>query len=153
MKLELDRKDLISLAKGMNPNYRVMDISLVKNNGRMGGPHGDQWSWKWNAFDDLSDLEIYGIYLICKKSWDEESDEEIKERLRKKYSGPYPDDPSKITIAHIMTKEFPDVEYEILRDPEEPYMYSMRVNQLPEKVERAILERVPANLGVTVTEF
>lgn len=80
MKLNLDRKDLISLAKGTNPNYRAMDIPLIKNHGNMGGPHGDQWSWNWNAFESESDEMIYEIYLICKDSWKEETDEEIKER-------------------------------------------------------------------------
>ena len=69
MLVNLDRDDLISLAKGTMPNYSVMNHPKIKKHGYMGGPHGDEWKWKWNAFENCTDEEIWEIYQLCKNSW------------------------------------------------------------------------------------
>ena len=68
MKINLNKKDLISLVKGTSPNYHVMEHPLIKANGHFAGGHFG-WSWNWN-FTPLSEKELYRMYLICKESWD-----------------------------------------------------------------------------------
>lgn len=68
MKLDLDREDLISLAKGQTPNYSVMGNSKIKPHGSFSGSYG-QWDWNYCSFEKCSDEEIFEIYSICKQSW------------------------------------------------------------------------------------
>ena len=68
MQIELDRIDLISLAKGTSPNYSVMDNRLIKKHGSFNGSKGN-WKWKYNAFTECSEEEILEIYYLCKNSW------------------------------------------------------------------------------------
>ena len=68
MKLDLDRNDLISLAKGTWPNYSVMNEKVIKENGKMDG-QGNSWRWDFLAFQNMSDQDIYETYLMCKNSW------------------------------------------------------------------------------------
>jgi hypothetical protein len=65
-KIALDRVDLISMAKGMKPHHEIselMDIGHFDSNA--------EWKWNWDAFKDLSDIDIYNIYIMCKNSWKE----------------------------------------------------------------------------------
>jgi len=68
MKLDLNKKDLISLAKGTSPNYAAMKIPKIKENGVFEGSYG-RWTWNYDAFENLTEEEIYNIYLICRESW------------------------------------------------------------------------------------
>lgn len=69
MMMDLDRKDLISLAKGTTPNYDVMDKKGIKENGSYNASCGS-WSWNYLAFNNLTDEEIIEVYMTCKKSWE-----------------------------------------------------------------------------------
>lgn len=69
MKIILDRKDIISLAKGTSPNYDIMEDNIISKNGTFNGSQG-YWEWEWNAFEDLTEDEIYKVYLKCKHSWE-----------------------------------------------------------------------------------
>lgn len=69
IKLELDKQDLISLAKGTSPNYSVMDNTLVKKYGSYTGGFKDEWNWEYDAFEKCSETEILEIYQLCKNSW------------------------------------------------------------------------------------
>lgn len=67
---------------------------------------------------------------------------------------PYPEDPRKIKIPHIMAREFPNVEYETMLDPDVPYMTHMKVKYHDhEEIKLAIENRIIAIFGVTVEEF
>jgi len=68
MILDLNRDDLISLAKGATPNYKAMDHHMVKDNGKYEASYG-RWSWNYNAFSDYTEEEIVITYNICKNSW------------------------------------------------------------------------------------
>lgn len=75
MTVDLDRKDIISLLKGISPNYSVMDKIPSKLGSYVGGFVND---WQWNHISDddtYTDEYLYGLYLMCKKSWKNESEE------------------------------------------------------------------------------
>jgi len=80
--------------------------------------------------------------------------EKWQEKIKLLQSTPYPDDPSKITIPHIMAKEFPDIEYEAMMNQNVPYMTNIKVKyHAPEEIKLAIESRIIAIYGVTVEEF
>ena len=67
MKLELDKIDLKALVKGRPPNYGEFDNPLVK---KAGHSYSDQYGrTSWNNLDELTDGELYSLYIICKASW------------------------------------------------------------------------------------
>ena len=69
MKLELDRKDIITLLKGTCPNYNVMN-KIPEDLGHYVGGFVD--NWKWNYFNEdvsYSDEYLYNLYVMCKNSW------------------------------------------------------------------------------------
>ena len=68
MIVDLDRKDIISLMKGISPNYDVMG-EIPKDLGYYSGGFSDQWKWNYFVPDKYSNKELFSIYLICKNSW------------------------------------------------------------------------------------
>jgi len=68
MKVELDRKDLESLVKGICPNYSQFGNELVK---KAGHSYSDRYArTDWDSLSKLSDEELFQLYNICKNSWD-----------------------------------------------------------------------------------
>ena len=63
-KITLDRIDLISMAKGMKPNDNIPELIYLGSFNRDG-----EWQWSYDAFEDLTDIEIYNVYTKCKNSW------------------------------------------------------------------------------------
>lgn len=72
MIIDLDKKDLISLAKGSTPHYNIMEIPDIASQGSFTGGFVDKWSWNSNAFESYTKELTYAIYLLCKNSWSEE---------------------------------------------------------------------------------
>lgn len=68
MEFELDRKDIISLLKGTEPNYDVMG-KIPCDLGCYYGGFKDEWHWHHHIPEKYSDEELLDFYLICKKSW------------------------------------------------------------------------------------
>lgn len=68
MNFELDRKDVISLLKGTEPHYSVMD-KIPNDLGSYFGGFKDEWQWNNNIPEKYSDEELLDLYLICKQSW------------------------------------------------------------------------------------
>lgn len=68
MQLDLDKQDLISLAKGTVPNYLVMSNPIIKKQGSFNSSQGD-WNWNYIAFEECSEEEILSVYQVCKDSW------------------------------------------------------------------------------------
>ena len=82
----------------------------------------------------------------------EENDDQMRECILKSHST-YPDDPSKITITHVMAVEFPDVIYELMRAPFIINTFLMRAKYNNTKeIERVIMEKIPWIYNVIVTE-
>jgi len=66
IKVELDRKDLESLVKGISLNYSQFDNELVK---KAGHSYSDQYGrTSWDSLSELSEEELFQLYTICKKS-------------------------------------------------------------------------------------
>ena len=65
MNINLDRKGLEALVRGLSPDYNVMDNELIKKAGSYHGGFVDKWSWNYNL-DELTDIELIEIYNICK---------------------------------------------------------------------------------------
>ena len=68
MLLELDKKDLKNLVLGTSPYYSVFDEPLVKRCGTFCGGFVERWDWRESALDELTEKELYELYLICKNS-------------------------------------------------------------------------------------
>ena len=65
MKIELDKTDLINLVNGVVPGYDLFDNPTVKKCGRYNASYG---TWSWNSeLDNLSEVELYDLYKLCKK--------------------------------------------------------------------------------------
>lgn len=67
MKVELDRKDIISLLIGTQPSYSVMD-KIPKELGSYFGGFVDEWKWNISLDTPYTDEYLYNLYLMCKKS-------------------------------------------------------------------------------------
>lgn len=71
MKCNLDRKDIISLLKGVVPNYSVMD-KIPERLGSYVGGFVDNWQWNYIPEDvPYTDEYLYELYLLCKNSWNQ----------------------------------------------------------------------------------
>lgn len=70
MKVELDKKDIISLIRGEYPSYEQIDMLVNRRLGTYTGGFADRWDWNskhdpcWNAF---SEEELYDMYLTLKQ--------------------------------------------------------------------------------------
>jgi len=68
MVVDLDRKGLETLVKGIQVNYNEFDNPLVK---KAGHSYSDQYGkTTWSNLSELTELELYILYRICIKSWD-----------------------------------------------------------------------------------
>ena len=66
MKIEIDRYGLEILVKGSNPHYNQFNNPLVK---KAGHRFSDQYGSSWKSLNNLTDDELYQLYIICKNSW------------------------------------------------------------------------------------
>jgi hypothetical protein len=67
LKLELDRKGLETLVKGSYPYYDAFDHKLVN---KAGHSYTDfNGKTHWDSLEKLTELELYFLYLVCRKSW------------------------------------------------------------------------------------
>ena len=67
MQIELDRKGLEILVNGSCPNYSEMDNQLVK---KAGHDYSYQYGrTTWRNLSNVTDEELYQIYVICRNSW------------------------------------------------------------------------------------
>ena len=69
MKVELNKKDLISLVMGIVPPYSVYNEPLVKKCGEHCGGFVDRWDWDNFELEKLTEEELYELYNICKEGW------------------------------------------------------------------------------------
>lgn len=66
MTFKLDRKDIISLLRGITPPYSVMN-KIPKELGSYIGGFADHW--EWNYIDEntpYTDEYLFNLYLMCK---------------------------------------------------------------------------------------
>lgn len=67
MIVELDRKGLANLVRGSELSYDEFDNPLVKKAGHRYSQHGGISSW--DTLSALTDVELYELYLLCRKRW------------------------------------------------------------------------------------
>jgi hypothetical protein len=72
MNVTLDRKDLLYLVNGIQPDYSIFDNELVKKSGSYCGGFVDKWSWDYRL-NELNDQELWDLYVLCKNSWNKKS--------------------------------------------------------------------------------
>ena len=64
MKIEVDKKDLISLVKGSVPSFNDFEHPLVVKGGHS---YCDQYGrTSWDSLDSLSENELYDLYIVLK---------------------------------------------------------------------------------------
>jgi len=70
MKVDLDKKALISLVCGETPYYSLFGNALV----RLCGNYDDNRGWSWNKreLEKRSEEELYVLYQACRNSWPSE---------------------------------------------------------------------------------
>lgn len=69
MKLCLEKDDLVNLVKGINPNYSIINHTLVEKCGTMWGGHSQEWEWDKYKLENLSEHDLLRLYYLCKDSW------------------------------------------------------------------------------------
>jgi hypothetical protein len=68
MNIQLDREGLKTLVKGSTPSYFAFDNPLVI---KAGHDYRDQYgTTTWRKLDNLTDEELYQLYLVCRNSRD-----------------------------------------------------------------------------------
>ena len=68
MKIELKAQDLANMVQGVSPNYHLFENELVKRCGNYNGSYGT-WSWNEHELLKLSEKELYGLYVLCRDSF------------------------------------------------------------------------------------
>jgi len=68
MNLELDKEDLVRLVLNIEPNIKILNNPIIKPNGSY---NEKQYKWGWydSYLRELSEQELWEVYLICKQSW------------------------------------------------------------------------------------
>jgi len=67
MIVELDREDLVSLVRGMEPSYDIFEDPLVKRCGSWTGGFVEKWDWN-SELDRISETYLFALYKLCKSS-------------------------------------------------------------------------------------
>lgn len=68
MTVELDKKDLISLVKGICPSYQIMDDPYIRQLGSYRGGMNDEWSWNSYKLEELTEETLFKLYQFIKKN-------------------------------------------------------------------------------------
>ena len=66
--MELDKKDLVNLVSGSFVPYELMDTMTEKSLGSYQGGFYDRWVWSSVGLNNLTENELYDVYMILKNS-------------------------------------------------------------------------------------
>ena len=69
MRVNLSKEDLIKLVLTTSPSYKIIDDELLRKYGSYTGGFVDKWHWDTKSLSNLSEEHLYGMYLLCKDSW------------------------------------------------------------------------------------
>ena len=64
--MQIDKQDIINMIKGVTPAHHIMNHILIKPHGSYTGGFNDEWNWRYNSFDDLSEVQLKSIYALLK---------------------------------------------------------------------------------------
>lgn len=70
MKVDLDKKALISLVCGQSPGYSIMGNDTIKKHGSYSDNRG--WTWDTIRLMSITETELYELYKLCRNSWGDE---------------------------------------------------------------------------------
>lgn len=68
MTVDLDKHDLISLVKGIDPPYSLFEHPLVKECGSYSGGFSDRWTWHTYKLKELTEETLYNLYSLIKSN-------------------------------------------------------------------------------------
>lgn len=95
---------------------------------------------------------VFNFCPWCGKEGEEESDEEIRERVLKFF--PQPEDIIKVTIPQIMSDKFSGVAYNIYTDKAKPQSARIKVKYPNlDEIWQEIMNYVPVTWEIIVEEF
>jgi hypothetical protein len=66
--VELDKRDLMSLVIGTQPNYGVMGNPLIDKCGFFRASYG-HWDWNPHVLETMTEEQLFEMYTICRNSW------------------------------------------------------------------------------------
>jgi len=69
MRRKINKQDVLDLVYSTVPNYYVMDVDVIRNNGKYIFEPIETWIWN-DEIKDLSIEELEEIYNICMNSHD-----------------------------------------------------------------------------------
>ena len=67
MKAELDKSDLVTLIKGIEPSYKIWGHFLITHAGDIKG-QGDTWVWNVRVLYNRSEEQLWETYQLCKNN-------------------------------------------------------------------------------------
>lgn len=67
MTIELNKDDLVTLVNGSEPPYGQMNKYVKMGVGSYIGGFVDRWSWDEFALEELTEEQLYNIFLDCRK--------------------------------------------------------------------------------------
>jgi len=67
MTLELNKDELVTLVKGLEPSYILMNKYSKMGLGDYIGGFVDRWTWDKYGLQELTEEELYNIFQECKK--------------------------------------------------------------------------------------
>lgn len=68
--VQLEKCDIINLIRGIDPNYKIVQISINMNLGKLSGGFSDEFRWKSSTsecWEVGTAEELYGLYLKFKE--------------------------------------------------------------------------------------
>ena len=69
MNIDLTKEDLAALVKGIVPYYSLFEDPLVKKSGHFNGGFSSEWSWNYGFEKNLTEQELWDLYIMCRDSW------------------------------------------------------------------------------------
>lgn len=68
MTVELDKKDLVSLVKGILPSYQLIDDPYIRQLGSYRGGSVNEWSWHVYKLEELTEETLFKLYQFIKRN-------------------------------------------------------------------------------------
>lgn len=67
MIVEVDKKDLVHMVLGCEPDYEVINELINRKLGSYCGGFNDRWDWNKYALEELSEQELFDLYEKVKR--------------------------------------------------------------------------------------
>lgn len=72
MIIDLQRREIINMVKGMDPSYKYVDHPIAEQNGYYTGGFCDKWEWSYDSeFVGFTDEELWDFYILLRDRYDD----------------------------------------------------------------------------------